>query len=128
MIYTPEWFVEHDYKAKTKVPGLTDKDLTPDQGPESKLQSKIKSYCKGQGWPVLSFPQTPAVRKFLPPGWPDMTLILPRGRVLFLELKAAGKGLRAKQKEMRVMFMHLGHEYHTCRSYKQFFRVLPLLK
>jgi len=44
MIYTPEWFVEHDYKAKTKAPGLSDKDLTPDQGPEScKLKQKTIS-------------------------------------------------------------------------------------
>jgi len=123
MIYTPEWFVEHDYKAKTKAPGLSDKDLTPDQGPESKLQSKIKSYCKGQGWPVLSFPQTQAVKRYLPEGWPDIVLILPK-RVLFLELKAA-KGRKSKgQVLMAQMFEYLGHTIHEVRSYKQFFRLL----
>lgn len=39
--------------------------------PESKLQSKIKKDCEERGFPCLCFPQTPKVKRFLPPGWPD---------------------------------------------------------
>ncbi|MFH1083384.1 MAG: hypothetical protein V1751_08340, partial [Pseudomonadota bacterium] len=62
-----------------------------DEGPESVLQGKIVKWAKDWGRPCLSFPRTPSVRRFLPPGWPDMTIIQPGGVVIWLELKA-GKG------------------------------------
>ena len=127
--YTEQWLIEHDHKLRTSGQATINNQTSPlpavdDPGPESNLQSKIKTYCKDNGWPCLSFPQTKAVRNYLTPGWPDMTICLPKGRVLFLELKAAGKGLRDKQKEIRIMLMHLGHEYHVCRSYRKFVEIL----
>ena len=116
-----------EYEAKRMKGQDINNQISPyadcDTGPESALQSKIKAYCKGQGWPVLSFPQTQAVKRYLPEGWPDIVLILPK-RVLFLELKAA-KGRKSKgQVLMAQMFEYLGHTIHEVRSYKQFFRLL----
>ena len=91
----------------------------PDEGPESKLQGKITKWAKEWGKPCLSFPRTAKVRSFLPEGWPDIVLIL-RGRVLFIELKAA-KGRKSKEQiQMRLQFMALGHEIWEIRSYHAF--------
>ena len=96
----------------------------PDPGPESELQSKIKAHCKTNGWPALCFPRTKNVLWFLLAGWPDATIIMPHGRVLFLELKAAKKDLRKSQRLMRNMFQYLGHEIHKVRSFRRFLQLV----
>ena len=97
--------------------------------PESKLQSEIVAFCKKQGWPILSFPQTPAVRKFLPAGWPDITIKLPQGITLDIEAKKAKKGrLSPKQKLMKAMFAQLGHEIHKVDTWKGFLNVLQKVR
>jgi len=98
-------------------------DTKPDPGRESSLQKKIVAWAKKEGFPCLSFPQTSKVKRFLPAGYPDITLLL-KGRVLFIELKA-GKGiLRAEQKDFEIKCMYLGHEFYTVRSFKQFLEVI----
>ena len=92
----------------------------PDPGPESELQAKIKADCKTKGWPVLAFPETKQVMTFLPPGWPDLTIILPWGTVLFIELKAKRGRLSSKQCLLRGMFGYLGHTIHEIRSFKRY--------
>jgi len=92
----------------------------PDEGPESKLQGKIVKWAKEWGRPIQSNRQTKGARTLLTPGWPDIVLILPRGRVLFIELKAGKGRLSEEQKQMRLMFMALGHEIHEIRSYRAF--------
>ena len=94
-----------------------------DPGPESKLQSKIKTHCKERGWPVLAFPQTKQVMTYLPQGWPDITIILPFGTVLFLELKAERGRLSPEQNIMRSMFHYLGHTIHEVRSWKRYTQI-----
>ena len=44
---------------------------TPDPGPESNLVKKIRKAIKDNGWIGFCVPETPAIRKILPPGWPD---------------------------------------------------------
>lgn len=95
-----------------------------DEGPESALQSKIKAYCKTKGWPILSFPRTAAVKRFLLAGWPDNTIILPFGTVLFLEGKTETGRVSPEQKLMRNMFRALGHVIHEIRSYKKFLEIV----
>ena len=43
----------------------------PDPGPESNLVKKIRKFIKDNGLIGLCVPETPAIRKILPPGWPD---------------------------------------------------------
>ena len=92
----------------------------PDEGPESKLQGKIVKWAKEWGRPIQSNRQTRGARTLLTPGWPDVVLILPGGRVLFIELKAGKGRLSEEQKQMRLMFMALGHVIHEIRSYRAF--------
>lgn len=42
-----------------------------DTGPESRLQGKIMSYCKENGFPCQCFRKSKKARGFLVPGWPD---------------------------------------------------------
>jgi len=95
-----------------------------DLGPESALQSKIKVYCKGKGWPILSFPRTADVKKFLPPGYPDVVLSLPYGHTLYLELKAARGIWKEKQQLIAGQLNQLGHQYFVVRSYKKFLEIV----
>lgn len=92
--------------------------------PESELASKIRKHCKDNGLPCLIFPQTKAVRNFLPPGWPDVEIIL-KGRPLYLELKKVKGGRKSPaQKEMALRFTHLGFPIHECKTYKRFIEII----
>ena len=97
---------------------------TPDEGPESRLQAKIVAWCKEWGRPCLSFRQSRQARGFLTPGWPDVTIVMPGGRTLFLELKAKGGRLSEEQKILRLQLMALGHQWHEIRSYRRFLEVV----
>lgn len=44
---------------------------TPDPEPESNLVKKIRKFIKDNGLVGLCVPETLAIRKILPPGWPD---------------------------------------------------------
>lgn len=99
-------------------------DTEADDSPESVLQSKIKDNCKQKGWPCLCFPQTPAVRKFLPPGWPDIAIKLPFGQTLEIETKGEGGRLSDNQKLMKAMFTQLGHTIHKVNSYKGYLQLI----
>lgn len=93
--------------------------------PESVLQSSIKTYCKHKGWPCLSFPQTPAVRKFLPPGWWDITIKLPKGVTLDIEVKKVKGGrMSDKQKLMTNMLSQLGHTVHKIDTWEGFDKLI----
>lgn len=107
------------------VDPLTGEDLeTPDPGLESELQKKIVAHAKAQGWPCLSFRQSKQAIGYLMPGWPDITLCLPSGRVVFIELKG-GKGvLKDKQRLMLAMMKILGHEVYIVKSFKRYLQII----
>jgi len=96
-----------------------------DDAPESELAKKIREHCKDNGLPCLIFPQTPDVKKFLPPGWPDVEIVV-RGQLpLYLELKKVKGGRKSpKQKEMALVFAYLGNPIHECKTYKSFLELL----
>ncbi len=95
-----------------------------DEGPESKLQSKIKAWCKTWGRPILSFPRTPKVRRFLPPGWPDDCIVMPGSRVLWIEDKTKSGRPSPEQIHLHLVFRALGHEVHVVRSFKRFLEIV----
>jgi len=96
----------------------------PDEGPESRLQSKIQAWAKEWGRPIQSNRQSSRAKTLLTPGWPDIVLILPQGRVLFIELKGKRGRLTEEQKQMKLMFMAIGHQIHECRSYRRFLELV----
>ncbi len=93
-------------------------DDEADPGPEATLQSKIRGHSKQMGWPEpLIFPRTPAVKNFLPPGWPDCVIPIP-AHILLVETKAGKEKLRKDQELTRLMFLALGHIIHKINSFK----------
>ena len=104
-------------------PGLKENETDPDLGPESDLQKKIVADAKANGWPVLSFPQSEKVKRFLPPGWPDILIAMPNARTVFIETKSATGALRDKQRLMFSMLTWLGHEVYKCKSFKRYLEI-----
>lgn len=95
-----------------------------DEGPESELAHKIRAYAKQKGYPCLIFPQSKKLSWFIPEGYVDVVLSIPRGITLYLELKAA-KGVRGdNQKLMAAMLLQLGHKYNKIKSFKAFLQII----
>jgi len=120
---------DYDEWAASQNVGLTSDIIAEaDEGPESKLQGKIVKYCKNHGYPCLSFRQSKKAEGFLTPGWPDLTICLPHGRVVFLELKAKKGYLSDKQKETAKIMCYLDHYWYKINSYKQFLFIVEAKK
>lgn len=47
-------------------------------------------------------------------------ILLPEGRVLWIELKSEKGSLREDQKKLMLKWAFLGHKYNKVRSFKQF--------
>ena len=93
---------------------------TPDEGPESRLQAKCIAYCKGKGWLVWH----DYSRGKNEAGWPDLSIYLPGGRHILIELKAGEKGLRKEQQDLKKHLGYHGHKVHEVRSYVKFLEVV----
>jgi len=91
--------------------------------PESELAKKIRKHCKDKFYPSIIFPQTKDLAKYIPKGFPDVTIFL-KNRVIFLELKSAKGVLKKHQQLMAQALMQLGYEWHLVRSYKAFIAAL----
>lgn len=98
--------------------------MEADEGPESNLQKKIVKWADQKGYPCLSFKQSRKAIGYLLPGYPDITLFLPAGRVILLELKSEKGVLRDKQRELGIIFLHLGFTWAVCKSFKQFLEII----
>jgi hypothetical protein len=99
-------------------------DIQVDEGSEARLQNKITKWAYEHGYPCQSNRQTSKARGLLTPGWPDVCLILPRRRVLFIECKSAKGIMRDEQKHLRQRFIFLGHEYHLVKSFRRFLELV----
>lgn len=118
------WLVEHYPDISRDL--ATEEEADP--GRESVLQRKIEAWCREWGRPYLSFHQSPKVKRILPPGWPDMEILMPNGKTLRIELKSAKGRLSDEQKRLRLQFLALGHTIHQIRSYKRFLVVISEYK
>ena len=91
-----------------------------DAGPESRLQAKCLKYCRDHGWPCLH----DRSKKKNEPGWPDLFIFMPEGRVQLIELKAGGGKLRKEQQALKINLSYLGHGVKVVKSYKRFLEVM----
>lgn len=94
----------------------------PDPGSESNLASKIVAHAKANGWPCLYMKPIKALQYLAI--WLDITLALPFGRVVFLELKERKGGLRDKQRLLFNMLKQLGHEVYVVKSFKIYLKIV----
>jgi len=89
---------------------------------ESPLQSKIVQWAHDNGYPCHAHPQSRSYVKAHTKGagWPDVTLSLPGGRTVYLELKAKRGPMRKAQTEMELKLKFMGFEYYKIRTWRAF--------
>ena len=93
---------------------------------ESPLQSKIVQWAHDNGYPCHAHPQSRSYVKAHTrgEGWPDVTISLPGGRTVYLELKAKGGVMREGQIVMSLKMMQLKHEYYRVKTWKRFMEIV----
>ena len=110
-------------KCRRVQPGAEAVDM-PDDGKESLLLSKIVAHCNSWGWRCLPLWTSKKAKGFLLPGWPDLTICMPKGRTVFIELKSKDGRLRKEQADLQIQMMALGQEYYVIRSFKRFLEIV----
>ena len=96
---------------------------TPD-APESELSKTIRQWAKDKAYPCLVHPQNKKLSWFVPEGYPDVVLSLPKGRTIYLELKSKKGIWKNKQIDHALMLGQLGHEYYVVRTFKRFLEIV----
>ena len=81
---------------------------------ESKIQKRIMLLCKERDILAVKVDSTSSR------GWPDLTLVLPNGVVLFAELKTETGVLSALQKRMIKKIKANKGKAHVIRNEKEF--------
>jgi hypothetical protein len=77
---------------------------------EANVEKYLIRYVKDKGGLCLKFISA-SMR-----GLPDRIVILPQGKIFFLELKAKGKKPRPEQKRVHTLFSSLGAKVYTADS------------
>lgn len=86
---------------------------------EKELEQKLVRAVKVKGGIAYKF-TSPAHRSV-----PDRIVVMPKGRVIFIEVKAPGKGRLTKlQARERDKLVSLGAEYHLLNDPEQVERIL----
>ena len=93
--------------------------------PESTLSKNIRQWAKDKGYPALVLRQSIKARGLITPGWPDVTLALPKGKTLYLELKRAKGGtLKDNQKLIAQELLTLKHLWFQVKTWKAFLEIV----
>ena len=80
---------------------------------EKQIEIKLRDAVKSKGGRAL---------KFVSPGTagvPDRIVLMPDGRLYFVELKAPGKRMSPKQVKIAAVFERLGHKVRVIDSIEQ---------
>jgi len=85
---------------------------------ESKIQKQIMSYCKQIGALAVKVDSTSSR------GWPDLTVVLTNGTVLFVELKTTTGVLSALQVRMINKLKGNKANVYTIRSTEEFKQII----
>ncbi len=80
---------------------------------ESKIENRLKKEVKKMGGLSLKF-SSPGMS-----GVPDRLVLLPKGRIFFIELKAPGKTLRPLQIKRKEQLENLGFKVYVIDSYEK---------
>ena len=111
------WSADQLTEYMTKLEQTTDE---PDPGPESNLQKKCMKYCREHGYPCFH----DRSKKKNEPGWPDLMIFMPKGRVVLVELKAGSAKLRREQQALKLNLCYLGHGISVVRSFRRFLEIM----
>ena len=80
---------------------------TPKKISEKWIENKLRDEVKKLGGLALKFWPVSFT------GFPDRMILMPPGKVRFVELKSGGKVLKPKQKLVRKILLKLGFEVYT---------------
>lgn len=80
---------------------------------ESKIENRLKKEVEKLDGLSLKF-TSPGMA-----GVPDRLVLLPKGRIAFVELKAPGKKLRPLQLKRKEQLEDLGFKFYVIDSYKK---------
>ncbi len=80
---------------------------------ERKIEAKLKGEVENLGGLALKF-TSPGMA-----GVPDRLVLLPKARIVFVELKAPGKKLRPLQQKRKKQLESLGFKVYVIDSYKK---------
>ena len=89
-------------------------------GPESQLQKEAEQYLRARGLEYLHIRQCKGNKK----GWPDLTILLQNGMVIFVELKVKGGKLSKEQKVFRQIALQSNHKCYEVRSIEQLISII----
>lgn len=89
---------------------------------ERDLHEQIIQHCQNSRW--LYFHSRMDQKSTATVGQPDFTILLPAGRVLFIECKAKGGKLRPEQQRVKMVAECLGHTVHVIYSFDEFLNIL----
>jgi hypothetical protein len=89
-------------------------------GPERRLQADCEEVLRAMSLPFYH----PFDARRSNPGWPDLTVALPGGRVAFIELKNAEGEMSMEQRRVMGSLIALGHYYGVARSVGQMIAML----
>lgn len=80
------------------------------------LHQQVLAYCDSK-WPrwMVIYARTDKPST-LPVGSPDLTILLPNGKLLLVELKAKGKKPTTDQMAWHIQAKMIGHKVHVVRS------------
>lgn len=81
---------------------------------ESSMERSIREWCDKQGIKFLKLRPVAFGE-----GFPDRTVLIPGGKVLFMETKTAKGTVRHKQKWWIAELQKLGFEAVVCRTVKE---------
>ena len=86
-------------------------------GNENPYSSALRSCCKQQARGLIARLEAKAKKMGKVNGAPDLVIILPKGRVIFLELKKTKGGRQSEsQKRFEQEVKELGHDYFLARG------------
>lgn len=85
---------------------------------ESKIENRLKKEVEKIGGLSLKF-TSPGMA-----GVPDRLVLLPKGKIYFIELKAPGKTLRPLQVKRKEQLESLGFKVYLIDSYKKIDRFI----
>lgn len=91
-----------------------------ENGPESRLQARIEADLKRRGY----FYFHDRSRGDNEPGLPDLVIAMPKGRTVWMELKAKAGRMTQDQKRVRLILMYLGHEFYEVRSFRRYLEIV----
>ena len=92
----------------------------PYQGMEWQLQRCVENYLQAKNLPYLHIRKAKGNKA----GWPDLTILMPNGKTVYIELKVKGGRTTHEQREFIKQARIYGHNVHICQNIEQVIKIV----